>query len=92
MEPMEQTDMEGGFLLMSLGFIACIVVFSIYGEPLNGDRRLENIVNTFNLVIVIYVVLALHILYPASWGKYVLRILLGYIGGKLIMTLYGKDD
>jgi len=81
------SEAEGEFLLMSLGFIVCALLFIIYGQPI-GDNRIENIVNTFNLVIVIYVVLSLHILHPASWGKYALRIFLGYIGGRLIQKFY----
>jgi hypothetical protein len=85
---MEQTDAEGAFLLMSLGFIVCALAFSVCGQPPNGDRRLENITNTFTLVIAIYVILSLHILHPSAWGKYTLRIILGYIGGRLIQKFY----
>jgi hypothetical protein len=86
-EQMEQTDAEGGFLLMSLGFIICALSFSVCGSP-NGDRRLENMTKTFTFVIAIYVILSLHILHPSAWGKYTLRIVLGYIGGRLIQKFY----
>ena len=86
-----ESEAEGGFLLMSLGFIVCALLFIIYGQPL-GDNRIENIVHTFNMVIVIYVVLTLHILHPASWGKYAMRIFLGYIVGKLLTKFYYKDN
>jgi hypothetical protein len=85
------SEAEGEFLLMSLGFIVCALLFIIYGQPLT-DNRIENIVNTFNLVIVIYVVLSLHILHPASWGKYAVRIFLGYIVGTLLKKFYYKDN
>ena len=92
MEQMTQTDMEGGFLLMSLGFIVCALLFIIYGQPNGqvptGDTRIQNIVNTFNVVIVIYVGLSLHILYPNAWGKYAIRIFLGYIVGTLLKKFY----
>jgi hypothetical protein len=84
----EQTDAEGGFLLMSLGFIICALAFSVCGQPPNGDHRLEKITNTFIFVIAIYVILSLHILHPSAWGKYTLRIALGYIGGRLIQKFY----
>jgi hypothetical protein len=87
-ETMEQADAEGAFLLMSLGFIVCALAFSVCGQPPNGDRRLENITNTFTFVIAIYVILSLHILHPSSWGKYAIRIFLGYIGGRLIQKFY----
>ena len=87
-EAQAQADAEGGFLLMSFGFIVCALAFSICGQPPNGDRRLENITNTFILVIAIYVILSLHILHPSAWGKYTLRIILGYIGGRLIQKFY----
>jgi hypothetical protein len=83
-----EAEAEGQFLLMSLGFIMCALAFSVCGQPPNGDRRLENITNTFTLVIVIYVILSLHILHPCAWGKYTLRIILGYIGGRLIQKFY----
>ena len=88
---METVEAEGGFLLMSLGFIVCVLLFIIYGQP-TGDTRIDNIVNTFNVVIVIYIVLSLHILHPSAWGKYAMRIFLGYIGGKLLTKFYYKDN
>ena len=88
MESIEQAEAEGEFLLMSLGFIVCALAFSVCGQPPNGDHRLENITNTFTLVIIIYVILSLHILHPCAWGKYTLRIILGYIGGRLIQKFY----
>lgn len=87
MEQMTQTEAEGGFLLMSIGFIICALSFSVC-EPPNGDRRLEKMTKTFTFVIAIYVILALHILHPSAWGKYTLRIVLGYIGGRLIQKFY----
>lgn len=83
-----EAEAEGQFLLMSFGFIVCALAFSVYGQPLNGDRRLENITNTFMLMIAIYVILSLHILHPSAWGKYTLRIILGYIAGKLLTKFY----
>lgn len=88
MDSEAQAQAEGGFLLMSFGFIVCALAFSVCGQPPNGDRRLENITNTFILVIAIYVILSLHILHPSAWGKYTLRIILGYIGGKLLTKFY----
>ena len=87
-EAQAQADAEGAFLLTSFGFIVCALAFSVCGQPPNGDRRLENITNTFTLVIAIYVILSLHILHPSAWGKYTLRIILGYIGGRLIQKFY----
>lgn len=92
MDSEAQAQAEGGFLLMSFGFIVCALAFSVCGQPPNGDRRLENITNTFILVIAIYVILSLHILHPSAWGKYTLRIILGYIGGKLLTKFYYKDN
>lgn len=82
-----ESDAEGEFLLMSIGFIVCVLLFIIYEQP-NGDARMNNIVKTFTFVIAIYVILALHILHPSAWGKYTLRIVLGYIGGRLIQKFY----
>lgn len=86
-EAQAQAEAEGAFLLMSLGFITCALAFSACGPP-NGDRRLEKITKTFTFVIAIYVILSLHILHPSAWGKYTLRIILGYIGGRLIQKFY----
>ena len=82
---MNAAEVEGAFLLMSLGCITCIVLFIIYSSE---DGRINYIATTFNIVIVIYVILSLHMLQPTQWGKYVMRTLLGYIAGKLIMKNY----
>ena len=82
-----ESEAEGAFLLMSLGFITCALAFSACGPP-NGDHRLEKITKTFTFMIAIYVILSLHILHPSAWGKYTLRIILGYIGGRLIQKFY----
>jgi len=87
MEPMNAAEVEGAFLVMTLGFIACIVLF-IIASLRSNDERIDKIATTFNLIIVIYVALSLHMLYPTQWKKYVMQILLGYIAGKLIMKNY----
>ena len=83
---MDSVDQEAAFLLMSVGFILCAILFIQCGSPIEGNNRMNNIANTFNIIIVIYVALSLHILHSNYWGKGIICILLGYIAGKLIIN------
>ena len=89
---MSTQESENLFLLMSLGFIGCVLLFIIYGQGPNRYNRLDNIVNTFMIVIMIYVVLSIHILHPTRRAKYMLHIIIGYIIVKLINNIYYKHN
>ena len=93
---MSTQESEKLFLLMSLGmnlgFIGCVLLFIIYGQGPNRYNRLDNIVNTFMIVIMIYVVLSIHILHPTRRAKYMLHIIIGYIIVKLINNIYYKHN